>query len=427
MLFFLMTLTCEAMLVGAVAPEVTVQSLDGDLIAGKIVDWTNDAVVVDGENGRREIPFAELGKIAFSPSPAPTSIQAPAEVGFQVQLVDRSELNVRSFLVQGDEARVVWDSGEAQPIPLSLIRSVSLVAGDDRLEAAWKRLRDKPRRGDRLAVRKGEEIDYVEGVVSQVTKDHVEFDLDGELIPVKWSKLAGVLFADRRSIRMDPSKCQLTMHSGTEIPLAAWKSMPEGLAVQLPCGLMLDIGYQQLRSIDFSQDKVIYLSKMKPLIAEWSPYLAAGKLSPLLARFYGPRQDRSSDLAEEVASDRLEIVTLAQQDQANESGGPPSIESYAAGLSLQSKSRLVYELPPEARRFETRVGIDAGTIEIGNVYFEVRGDGRLLYGEEISGSTGPRDVSVDVTGLQRIELIVDYGKNQDTGDRLNLCNARIVK
>ena len=113
--------------------------------------------------------------------------------------------------------------------------------------------------------------------------------------------------------------------------------------------------------------------------------------------------------------------------QANESGGPPSIESYADGLSLQSKSRLVYELPSEARRFETRVGIDVGTIEIGNVYFEVRGDGRLLYGEEISGSTGPRDVSVDVTGLQRIELIVDYGKNQDTGDRLNLCNARIVK
>ena len=147
----------------------------------------------------------------------------------------------------------------------------------------------------------------------------------------------------------------------------------------------------------------------------------------MLARFYGPQQDRSGDLAEAVGRDRLEIVTLAPQDQGNESGGPPSTESYTEGISLQSKSRLVYELPPEARRFEARVGIDVGSIEIGNVYFEVRGDGRLLYGDEISGSTGPRDVSVDVTGLQRIELIVDYGKNQDTGDRLNLCNARIVK
>ncbi|MDE0939801.1 MAG: NPCBM/NEW2 domain-containing protein, partial [Pirellulales bacterium] len=111
----------------------------------------------------------------------------------------------------------------------------------------------------------------------------------------------------------------------------------------------------------------------------------------------------------------------------NDSTTPPSIESYTHGLSLQSKSRLIYDLPPESRRFEARAGIDAGSVQIGDVHFEIRGDGRSLYAEDISGRTGPRDVSVVVAGVKKLELIVDYGKNQDTGDRLNLCNARIIK
>ena len=425
MLFFLISLTYQTMVVGATAPEITVQSLDGHSVAGELIDLTSDGVIVNLTDGKRKIPLGDLGKVTFSASS--TAGQTFPAAGLQIQLVDRTELAAKSFTTIGDAATIVWDSGDVQTVPLSLIRSVNLVAGDERLLKTWKRLRDKPRRGDRLAVRKGKEIDYVEGVILGVAQDHVDFELDGESIPVKWSKLAGLLFADRPPKKMEPIKCQLMTVSGSQIPVSAWKSNPEGLAVQLPCGLTCDVPYRQVQSIDFSREKIIYLSEMKPIVTEWTPYLAAGSLSPLLARFYGPQKDRSTGFKPGETSDRLEIVSLSKQDSQNESIEPSSVESYARGLSLQSKSRLIYDLPPAARRFETRAGIDAGSVQMGDVHFEVRGDGRSLYAEDISGRTGPRDVSVDIVGIQRLELIVDYGKNQDTGDRLNLCNARIVK
>lgn len=428
MLFFILTFTCEVTMVGAGAPEVTVRSLDGKEQNGKWCDWTRDAIVlreVNAETAEKKIPLVGLEQIVFSGSPALAS--ESLEDGFRIRLVDRSDLLAKSFLLSGDAAEVVWATGKSQRIPLALIRSVYQTVADDRVREEWNRLVDKPRGRDRLAVRKGKAIDYVEGVISGVTTDYVDFVLDGESIPVKWSKIAGLLFADRPDVPSNPAKCQLLIRGGSRIPVAAWTSTSQDVTVKIPCGLSLVIPLDQLQSIDFSEDKVIYLSQLTPLVTEFSPYLAAGKLSPLLQRFYGPRQDSPADVSRGDRDRRLEIVTIPAEAGSSEKVVPAPIESYTRGLSLRSKSRLVYPLPAEARRFEARVGIDAGSAQLGNVHLTVLGDGRVLFEEEISGQTGPRDVSVSVAGLRQLELIVDYGKNQDAGDRLNLCNARIVK
>ena len=428
MLFFLITLSCQTIMVGGVAPEVMVRSLDGDVQSGRWVAWTEDAIVlteVEAKTGEQKIPLAGLEQIVVSGSPAPSP--GSMEPRYELQLVDRSELPAKSFLLSGDEAEVIWTTGVSQKIPVSLIRSVRRIGTDQPMREAWNRLRDKSRGRDRLAVRKGESLDYVEGVISGVTPEHVDFVLDGESIPVKWSKLSGLLFADRPDVPSNPAKCQLSIRGGGRMPVATWKSTSQSATVQLPCGLSLEIPLAQLQSIDFSQDKVIYLSQLTPVITEFSPYLSAGKLSPLLERFYGVRQDRSEPSADEHADRRFEIVTRPMDVNSPKQQTSLTTESYTEGLSLRSKSRLVYSLPPESRRFESRVGIDVASRQLGNVHFRVLGDGRVLYEAEISGDTGPRDVSIPVAGLRRLELIVDYGKNQDAGDRLNLCNARIVK
>ncbi|MEC7501086.1 MAG: NPCBM/NEW2 domain-containing protein [Planctomycetota bacterium] len=428
MFFFLITLSCETLMFGAVAPEVVVRSLDGDTQNGKWVAWTQDAIVlsdVEAKTGEQKIPLSRLGQVFITDSPAPSSDST--ETRYALQLVDRSELLAGSFRLSGDEAEVVWTTGVSQKVPLALIRSVRRTDIDESMGEAWNRLLEKSRGRDRLAVRKGESIDYVEGVISGVTPNHVDFVLDGESIPVKWSKLAGLLFADRPDLPNNPTKCQVSISGGARIPVSTWKSISQSVAVQLPCGLSFEIPLAQLERIDFSQDKVTYLSDMTPLITEFSPYLSAGKLRPLLERFYGVPQDRSESSSQEYAERRFEIATSPMVVDSSSQEGSLATESYTEGLSLRSKSRLVYSLPPESRRFEARVGIDAGSRHLGNVQFSVQGDGRVLYEAEISGNTGPRDVSVPVAGLRRLELIVDYGKNQDAGDRLNLCNARIVK
>jgi hypothetical protein len=63
----------------------------------------------------------------------------------------------------------------------------------------------------------------------------------------------------------------------------------------------------------------------------------------------------------------------------------------------------------------------------GNVTLSVFGDDDLLAEHEIDGSDAPLPLDLDVTGVRRLRIVVDYGDNLDTGDWLNLCNARIVK
>ena len=47
---------------------------------------------------------------------------------------------------------------------------------------------------DLLVVRKDEAIDYHKGVLHDVTADVVRFDLDGEVLPVKRSKVFGFVY-----------------------------------------------------------------------------------------------------------------------------------------------------------------------------------------------------------------------------------------
>jgi hypothetical protein len=46
---------------------------------------------------------------------------------------------------------------------------------------------------------------------------------------------------------------------------------------------------------------------------------------------------------------------------------------------------------------------------------------------DVKGTDPPRAIDVDVEGVKRLKIVVDYGKNLDTGDWLNLCDLRIVK
>ncbi|MDE0940079.1 MAG: hypothetical protein OSA43_08980, partial [Pirellulales bacterium] len=90
MLFFLISLTYETMIVGATAPEITVQSLDGHSVTGELIDLTSDGVIVHLTEGKRKIPLGDLGKVTFPASA--TAAEASPSAGLQIQLVDQTEL-----------------------------------------------------------------------------------------------------------------------------------------------------------------------------------------------------------------------------------------------------------------------------------------------------------------------------------------------
>ncbi len=73
------------------------------------------------------------------------------------------------------------------------------------------------------------------------------------------------------------------------------------------------------------------------------------------------------------------------------------------------------------------VGIDDRVRPRGNVRLEIEGDGRPLLDAPVTGADPPRPVDLDLTGVGRLTILVDYGEDMDVADHLDLCDARIVK
>ncbi len=88
---------------------------------------------------------------------------------------------------------------------------------------------------------------------------------------------------------------------------------------------------------------------------------------------------------------------------------------------------MVYRLPPGFGRFTAVAGIEPATSTTGNVQLSIYGDDRPLFEAAISGQQPPREIELDIASVKRLKIVVDFGKNLDTGDWLNLCDARLVK
>jgi hypothetical protein len=95
-------------------------------------------------------------------------------------------------------------------------------------------------------------------------------------------------------------------------------------------------------------------------------------------------------------------------------------EIFANGIGAYANSLLEYSLNGQFKRFTARVGIDAATEGKGSVVFEVWADGKKVYTSGImSGLDRPKSIDVDVTGVNRLRLILNDagdGNKFDAGD-----------
>lgn len=398
------------------SPALSAQFLDGVTVEGAFISMQDGILALETEDGPRELPLAQLQGIDFSTNKQPAAEATTA----WVELVDGSRLAVVSYETKERDALIQLASGGEARVPLHVVRAVRFSPEDELQQGAWERIRQGIGRIDRIAIRKQQEIDYLEGVVQKIDPEVVNFELDGEVIPVRITRIEGVVYGHRGPSDQPAAILRLTTVGGSVVEAAEWSTGPAGMSVRTPAGLTVEYPYSQIRKIDFSLDRIVYLSQLEPVTVEWTPYIGVEGFGEVLQRFYRPKKDRALARSRAGSNEgRLRV--------ASGGGAAADIESYDRGISLHSRTRMVYRLPDGARRFHARAGIDASTRQSGHVRLVILGDGEELFATEVSGRGGPRDISVDLTGVRLLELFVDYGENQDVGDHLNLCNARIVK
>jgi alpha-galactosidase len=147
------------------------------------------------------------------------------------------------------------------------------------------------------------------------------------------------------------------------------------------------------------------LSDLEPESVEFTPLFGFKQSPPGLLEYYAYRRDVG------FAKNPLRLDGKV----------------YQKGLALASRTKLAYKLPGKFRVFRATVGIDDSVRETGSVKVEIKGDGKRLWQSDVRGSEPARELELEISGVRRLEVVVDYGEGLDVGDRLDLAEAQVTK
>ena len=400
--------------VAAADPPVDAQLLDGRAVSGAMVRWDAEGLTVAGESGQVTLPVDRLLSVRWPGD----KFTAPGSAKY-MELVDGTRLNIADFTTRRGvaDASTAYSSSPLR-IRTALISTVELQPASEASRVAWRELETKNLAGDVLLVSKrdGQSVDYLAGILGDVTADQAGFEWEGDRVQVKRSKIAALAYHHDKPAGLPDAVCRLETADGSQIP-AREVALEEGrLHVVTPAGVRLTLAVADVRQADFSAGKLAYLSDLKPVRAQWTPRIATPLSAELQAIHGMPRSDQS------FAGSAL---TLAWKDATQSSRR--SLRVYAKGLAVRSRTELEYRLPAGMQQFVAIAGIDPVAMGQGRVALEIRGDGRLLWQGAVDGKRDPVELDVDLKGARRLQLVVDYGENLDYGDRLHLGEARVTK
>ncbi len=407
--------------VPATAAEVTATRLDGTAVTGELRSWDEGEVVLAGADGDERLAADKMLSLELPPGPPRPSADIPAS---QIELSDGSLVPIEEFTSSGTTATVML----AAPLPpekksvtfsrkqLAAVRLQPLAGA---AVQQWQDIRHLNSAGDVLVLLKrgGKSLDYVEGVLGDVSASKIEFKLGDDLLRIDRAKVAGfIYYRPRRNAVADP-RCVVKARSGLRLN-ASSAALDDGLVrMKTLAGATIHWPLEDVYLADFSAGKLMYLSDVEPASERWTPLVGLPSGATLAAEYGKPRYNQSAYGGP---------LTLRLEDQlyASPLG---RLRTFKKGLAIRSRAELVYRLPDGYRRFAAIAGIDPSTSASGNVRLEIYGDERLLFESEIAGHEPPVPIELDLAGVKRLKLHVDYGRNLDTGDWLNLGDARIVK
>ncbi|HEY5312749.1 MAG TPA: NPCBM/NEW2 domain-containing protein [Pirellulales bacterium] len=378
----------------AAPPEFTAQLSDGPQVTGTLVELSANRTVLETAAGRRD-----LGQIIELRRQQPVTAK---RLPLHVDLWDGSSLAATSYRTEGKQALVTLADGSQFSFGQNLVASVRFHDQSADVARQWTEILRAGRTDDVLVVRKQDSLDALTGVIGDVGAEKVPFTLGDETIQVKLAKVEGLVYARPADAQpLQPAFCTLSDASGTRLAAHQVVIDDDRARVTSPSGLKLDMPLDRLEQVRFN---VQYLSDLAPERIVYTPLLGSSQATKADRAFFAPRLNRG-----------LEPGSLRLGDR-----------SYAKGLTMYSRSEVVFRLPGAFGRLVALAGIDDAVRPGGNVRLSIYGDNRLLVEEVLTGRDPPRKLDVDIRGVARLKIVADFN-GDEVADHLDLCEARILE
>jgi hypothetical protein len=393
------SLCCWLLVAAAPEPKFQLRTTSGENFAGALVEFSAKEIVLETATGRQAAATDSL--LAITPE---TPAAAPAEnPSVWIELVDGSMLVASSYEVSEGQAKFKTLTGEQASLPTRDIANVRFNSQTSELAAQWAEILAGKHAGDVIVIRKKEALDYQSGVAGDTSAEKVQFTLDGETLSVKRSRVEGLIYFHPAGRELAESVCRLTDASGARFEVQSAQLADGALELTTPAGLKTRVKLSEIASID---GKIQYLSDLAPESFDWNPYFGEAGASESLKEFHRPRFNCFLD------------------------GGPLRLgkQEYAKGIAMYSGAEITYRLPPgRYRRLKAMAGIDDRVRPEGAIRLAILGDDKPLYEGAVTGRDDPLPLDLDLTGVNRLKIAVDFGAGEEVQDLFDICDARILK
>jgi hypothetical protein len=365
----------------------------GDL-KGK--DLTVNVTYDDGQNANATVKAEKSTdpKLAFDPKAPAPSLDARVHLTGGEQLFGKFEgLDAESLRLQ-----MPW--GDRLVVPLAYVVGVymGLPEHKESSESFARRLRTRGTEDLLLARSNDGEVVAISGVAEGTEGDKLRFHFQEKTRTLSLKQVEGLVLASRpEPERPDGLRPTFSMAGGLVVS-GLWKSLDaKTWKVETAWGQGLDLPAAEIRGVRFRGGRMTYLSDLEPSRVEEAP-------------FFSRRNPWRKDVNLAGAALKMDGRT------------------YERGLAVHSRSALTYDLNGRYATFEALVGFDESAKGIGRVDCRVFADDKELYANSnLRADAPPVRLDLPVAGAQRLKLVIDYGPDQDTGDRVIWANARLFR
>jgi NPCBM/NEW2 domain/Protein of unknown function (DUF1583) len=316
-----------------------------------------------------------------------------------VYLTDDEKLFGKLGDVANEKLHLATPWNDQLEIPIARIAAVhiGLLDRKETPESFAKRMKTRGTEDLLLAQTRKGEVVAIPGVLEGIKGDRLSFLYQGKprTLPIK--QVEGVIIAARPESRSQELRPTF-MLAGDVAVSGKWKAM-EGAVwkVESPWGQEMKLPSAEVQGVRFRGGKMTYLSDMEPTKVEEASYFGH--------RFPWRRN-----------------VSLT--------GGKLTMngETYERGLAVHSRSTLTYDLNGRFETFETLVGFDDAVRGKGRVACRIFADDKELYSNpDLRADAPPVPLKLSVASAQQLRLEIDYGREQDTGDRVIWADARLYR
>ena len=388
-------------------PDVVIKTVDTEALVGRLISFSlEDGLVFDQTlgTGRTYIKPSDVVRISTPAIAAESGLfgagrAAPNARIVRMTLIGGDRLVGIAGRLLDEQIEFTIPSVTTLTVPLQRIATwLNAQSGESQWRSAVEALTaQQTTTSDLVLLNNG---DVVRGIITQVDQDG--FTLDTSLGPsrIPQDRVVAATFAPAPLAERDRIWAQVHFANGTRLTAHSlrWTSGPRGLLVaRILDGIEREIPVDRVTHIDIIGGRWRWLTELDPDSVEQTPMLS----------LHWPYKENRN-----VLGGMLQV------------GG----QKFERGIGVHSRSVLTYSLKRNYRQFTTSYGIDDDSGPYADVRVEIRLDGRPVHQLDsirLGQCHGP--FHFNVNGVDRLELIVDFGRHGAIQDRFDWIEPALVR